>query len=110
MLALTAALVGRGVIGRRALRAQPPGAGGADPATIVLGRDQAGRQVALSDRQLEAHALIVGASGAGKTTTLQTILAQQIARGRPVVAIDMKGSPGVRVRARRGRGRRGSAG
>ena len=49
--------------------------------------------MALSDRQLEAHALIVGASGAGKTTTLQTILAQQIARGRPVVAIDMKGSP-----------------
>ena len=50
--------------------------------------------MALSDRQLEAHALIVGASGAGKTTTLETILAQQIARGRPVVAIDMKGSPG----------------
>ncbi|MFZ0387129.1 MAG: helicase HerA-like domain-containing protein, partial [Solirubrobacteraceae bacterium] len=65
----------------------------ADPAAVVLGRDHAGRQVALSDRQLEAHALIVGASGAGKTTTLQTILAQQIARGRPVVAIDMKGSP-----------------
>ena len=60
----------------------------------MLGRDHAGRPVALSDRQLEAHALIVGASGAGKTTTLQTILAQQIARGRPVVAIDMKGSPG----------------
>ncbi len=59
----------------------------------MLGRDDGGRQVALSDRQLEAHALIVGASGAGKTTTLQTILAQQIARGRPVVAIDMKGSP-----------------
>jgi conjugal transfer pilus assembly protein TraD len=92
VLALTAALVGRGVVtvgrfvrNRRPLRA--------DPATIVLGRDHAGRRVALSDRQLEAHALIVGASGAGKTTTLTTILAQQIARGRPVVAIDMKGSP-----------------
>jgi conjugal transfer pilus assembly protein TraD len=93
VLALAAALAGRGIVAagrfarnRRARRA--------DPGTIVLGRDHAGRQVALSDRQLEAHALIVGASGAGKTTTLQTILAQQIARGRPVVAIDMKGSPG----------------
>jgi conjugal transfer pilus assembly protein TraD len=91
-LALAAAVAGRGIVAvarvarsRRTRRA--------DPATIVLGRDHAGRQVALSDRQLEAHALIVGASGAGKTTTLQTILAQQIARGRPVVAIDMKGSP-----------------
>jgi conjugal transfer pilus assembly protein TraD len=92
VLALAAALAGRGVVAvgrftrhRRSRRA--------DPGTIVLGRDHAGRQVALSDHQLEAHALIVGASGAGKTTTLQTILAQQIARGRPVVAIDMKGSP-----------------
>ena len=64
-----------------------------DPETVLLGRDRSGRRVALTDRQLEAHALIVGASGAGKTTTLETILAQQIARGRPVVAIDMKGSP-----------------
>jgi conjugal transfer pilus assembly protein TraD len=66
---------------------------GSDPETVVLGRERSGRRVALTDRQLEAHALIVGASGAGKTTTLETILAQQIARGRPVVAIDMKGSP-----------------
>jgi conjugal transfer pilus assembly protein TraD len=92
VLTLAAALAGRGVVAagrfvnhRRARRA--------DPGAIVLGRDHTGRQVALSDRQLEAHALIVGASGAGKTTTLQTILAQQIARGRPVVAIDLKGSP-----------------
>ena len=92
VLALAAALAGRGVVavGRFARNRRTRRA---DPGTIVLGRDHAGRQVALSDRQLEAHALIVGASGAGKTTTLQTILAQQIARGRPVVAIDMKGSP-----------------
>jgi conjugal transfer pilus assembly protein TraD len=93
VLALSAALAGRGIVavGRFARNRRTRRA---DPGTIVLGRDHAGRQVALSDRQLEAHALIVGASGAGKTTTLQTILAQQIARGRPVVAIDMKGSPG----------------
>jgi conjugal transfer pilus assembly protein TraD len=93
VLTLAAALAARGVVaaGRFAHRRR---ARRADPGTIVLGRDHTGRQVALSDRQLEAHALIVGASGAGKTTTLETILAQQIARGRPVVAIDLKGSPG----------------
>jgi conjugal transfer pilus assembly protein TraD len=93
VLALATALAARGIVaaGRFARNRRTRRA---DPGTIVLGRDHAGRQVALSDRQLEAHALIVGASGAGKTTTLQTILAQQIARGRPVVAIDMKGSPG----------------
>ena len=46
-----------------------------------------------SDDELSAHGLILGASGAGKTTTLLAILADQIGRGRPVVAIDMKGSP-----------------
>ena len=58
-----------------------------------LGVDPAGRPVRVTDRQLAAHALIVGASGAGKTTTMLSILADQIARGAPVVAIDMKGSP-----------------
>ena len=44
-------------------------------------------------------ALILGASGAGKSTTLLTILTDQIRRGRPVVAIDMKGSPAFAARA-----------
>jgi conjugal transfer pilus assembly protein TraD len=60
---------------------------------VTVGRDPAGRAVALSDRQLAAHALIVGASGAGKSTTMLGILDAQIHRGRPVIAIDMKGSP-----------------
>ncbi|HUO72504.1 MAG TPA: type IV secretion system DNA-binding domain-containing protein [Solirubrobacteraceae bacterium] len=61
---------------------------------IVLGSDAGGRAVRLCDRQLSAHGLIVGASGAGKSTTLLRILTEQIARGRPVIAIDLKGSPG----------------
>ncbi|HEY1714686.1 MAG TPA: type IV secretion system DNA-binding domain-containing protein [Solirubrobacteraceae bacterium] len=61
--------------------------------SITVGRDPAGRTVALSERQLAAHALIVGASGAGKSTTMLRIVTAQIARGRPVIAIDMKGSP-----------------
>jgi conjugal transfer pilus assembly protein TraD len=59
----------------------------------VLGTDGAGRVVELADSQLAAHGLILGASGAGKSTTLLSILAAQIGRGHPVVAIDLKGSP-----------------
>jgi conjugal transfer pilus assembly protein TraD len=60
---------------------------------VLLGRDGAGTAVRLSDRQLSAHALILGASGSGKSTTLLRILTDHIRRGRPVVAVDMKGSP-----------------
>ena len=61
--------------------------------SLLLGAGDDGRPVLLSDRQLSAHALIVGASGAGKSTTLMTILTDHVRRGRPVLAIDMKGSP-----------------
>ena len=65
---------------------------------FTLGRDREGdrdrgRAVVLTDDELSAHGLILGAAGAGKSTTLLRILTEQIARGRPVVAIDMKGSP-----------------
>jgi conjugal transfer pilus assembly protein TraD len=61
---------------------------------VQLGVDrETGSGIVLSDRQLSAHGLILGASGAGKSTTLLTILCDQIRRGRSVVAIDMKGSP-----------------
>jgi type IV secretory pathway TraG/TraD family ATPase VirD4 len=64
-----------------------------DEGAFRLGSDPRGRPVSLTDRELSAHGLILGASGAGKSTTLLRILTEQIARGRPVVAIDMKGSP-----------------
>jgi type IV secretory pathway TraG/TraD family ATPase VirD4 len=79
--------VARALTARRARAADVRGAG------VVLGRDGAGQSVVLSDRQLSAHALILGASGAGKSTSLLQILTDHIRRGTPVVAIDMKGSP-----------------
>jgi type IV secretory pathway TraG/TraD family ATPase VirD4 len=63
------------------------------PGGIALGHDPAGRAVVLGERELSAHGLILGASGAGKSTTLLRILSDQIEQGAPVLAIDLKGSP-----------------
>jgi conjugal transfer pilus assembly protein TraD len=98
--AATAALVAVGFAGltvqlsleargrRLAANAAAPGDG------VVLGIDRAGDRVVLTDRQLSAHGLILGAAGAGKSTTLLAILTDRVRRGGSVVAIDMKGSPG----------------
>ena len=72
--------------GRARPRAMPEDA-------IVLGTGLAGGRRWITERDLGSHGLIVGASGAGKTTSLLTILGQLIKRGRPVIVIDMKGSP-----------------
>ena len=61
--------------------------------TITIGRDLDGRAVEIPERTLGAHALILGATGSGKSTTWLTLLTEQIRRGRPVIAIDLKGSP-----------------
>ncbi len=90
-VAITATVVS-GVRDARHRRAVADGAAARGDA-VALGRGTDGRTVEVTDRQLSAHGLIVGASGAGKSTTLLTLLTDQIRRGRPVVAIDMKGSP-----------------
>jgi hypothetical protein len=92
-LMLAAAMLATGALraARSFFRRRRDSAGRED--AVVLGTDRRGRTIRLTDHELSAHGLILGASGAGKTTTLVTILSDQIRRGRPVVAIDMKGSP-----------------
>jgi conjugal transfer pilus assembly protein TraD len=65
-----------------------------DNAGLPLGHDASGAPVTIPNEALAAHGLILGATGAGKSTTLLTLLDEQITRGQPVVAIDLKGSPG----------------
>ncbi len=93
LVAGAAALAVPALLRASARRAVTRNAAVAAAESVLLGSDPRGRAVALSDRQLAAHALIVGASGAGKSTTMLSILEAQIRRGRPVIAIDMKGSP-----------------
>jgi conjugal transfer pilus assembly protein TraD len=82
------------------LAARRRAAGRTGDGAVALGRDQGGRAVLLEDRQLAAHGVILGASGAGKSTTLARVLCDRVDRGLPVVALDLKGSPGfVRVLA-----------
>jgi type IV secretory pathway TraG/TraD family ATPase VirD4 len=76
---------GRAIVGARVPRRSA--------AALVVGRDRRGRQVTLSARQLAAHGLILGATGSGKSTTMLRILTEQVRRGEPVVAVDLKGSP-----------------
>lgn len=64
-----------------------------DRKSIELGVSPNGRTVRIPEAALRAHGLILGATGAGKTTTMLKILEQEIERGHSVVAIDLKGSP-----------------
>ena len=95
IIAATVAVRGGLGLARAALaRERAPSARAAAIGPDHRARHRPGRgDVALGERQLAAHGLIVGASGAGKTTTLLRIVGAQVARGRPVIAIDLKGSP-----------------
>ena len=93
LIAAVTASIGLSVIRAASARRARARAAHAPPDALLLGSDRAGEPVLLSDRQLSAHGLILGASGAGKSTTLLAILTEHVIRGRPVVAIDMKGSP-----------------
>ena len=94
-LGVTALRFGRGAY-RRYQEAEAATRPTLAPAGVLIGHDTTtttNEEVVLTDEQLAAHGLIVGASGSGKTTSLLTILVGAIERGHAVVAIDLKGSP-----------------
>ena len=90
--ALAAAAVGTAVFRRARGRALRPESAPDAAAATLLGTTENGRPFHLTDHQLSAHTLILGASGAGKSNTLLTILTDHIERGRGAAVIDMKGS------------------
>ena len=95
-MALGGAAIGTEVLRRaRARDRARGGAAAAAPdsgAATLLGMTEDGRPFHLTDHQISAHMLILGASGAGKSNTLLTIVSDHIERGRGAVLIDMKGS------------------
>lgn len=69
------------------------------PEEIRLGTDlNGGDPTGLYPDELAAHALLLGATGSGKTTSLLTVAQGAVDLAIPVVAIDLKGSPGFRDR------------
>lgn len=61
----------------------------------ALGIDTKGKPVIVKDEELNMHALVLGATGAGKTNTLMVILESAIRRGKPVIFVDGKGDPAL---------------
>jgi conjugal transfer pilus assembly protein TraD len=95
VIAVTATVATTIVLAQASARISRRRDAGRDPpgGAVALGTTAGGGRVVLTDQQLSAHALILGATGAGKSTTLLAVLTEHIRSGRPVVAIDMKGSP-----------------
>jgi conjugal transfer pilus assembly protein TraD len=84
-----------------ALLARPRRTGLPAAGSVPIGVDGSGRTVAIPlGRTSGSHALIVGATGSGKTVTQTLIVASAIERGLGAVIIDPKGDLFLRDRAR----------
>src|SRR5665811_1571381 len=59
---------------------------------ILDGQPIAGAQVKIPLKTMNRHGLIAGATGTGKTKTLQVISEQLSAKGVPVLLMDVKGN------------------
>ncbi|HEX6490483.1 MAG TPA: helicase HerA-like domain-containing protein [Gaiellaceae bacterium] len=77
---------------RRELRRLAAGKPRAD-GRIGLGLTPDGRSVSLAETELAQHALIVGATGSGKTTSLLQMIRALVARGAGTVVADLKADP-----------------
>ncbi len=65
---------------------------------VELGRDARGRPGVLTDAEANAHVLVLGATGSGKTNALLLIAASALRRGLPLIVVDGKGSAALRAR------------
>lgn len=54
-----------------------------------------GNKIVQTDAEARAHTLVVGSTGAGKTTTLMVMARDIIKRGHGLIFVDLKGSPDV---------------
>lgn len=59
---------------------------------VLIGLSEKGQPVALSDRELNQHCLVVGTTGSGKTTTIMNIVESAVSREIPLVIVDGKGA------------------
>lgn len=58
---------------------------------IRLGRDlERGREVFLTDKNLNYHTQVVGGSGAGKTNLIKNVIADRIHQGEGLIFLDLK--------------------
>ena len=79
-----------------------PALGRARPGTLLLGRDMRSRPVRVPfDRRLAGHALVVGATGSGKTVTQTLIAERAVQDGRAAIVVDPKGDAAMRRGSRR---------
>ena len=72
---------------------QAPDDEGGDPILHGVGMLEGERKVWLSLVERTGHMLVLGATRVGKTTLLQLLVGQDIARGDTVVVLDPKGDP-----------------
>lgn len=62
---------------------------------VLLGIDRHRKPYQLGLDALNTHALVLGATGAGKTTALLVLIEAAMREQRPVIMIDLKGDPGI---------------
>jgi hypothetical protein len=70
----------------------------AEPGAIRIGRDAAGRPVAIGRGDCARHTYVIGATGTGKSTLIAAMIAQDIAAGRAVILVDPHGDLYAQVR------------
>lgn len=69
---------------------------------VWLGIDRGSHQpVVLSERELNQHTFLVGTTGSGKTTTIESFMEYAMERGMPLVLVDGKGDLDFAERVRK---------